>query len=167
MELLAELTDRNVLGLEGTIDMPPRLTSRAILVNREGRIAVIYAQAFGLYSLPGGGVEKGETPGQALIREIAEETGCRPNNITELGCIYENRAHCRYTQQSFYYIVTTDGPTQAVQLTAAEARHRTSLQWHTLEDAWRLIASPVHTTHQRKFLQARDMAALTAYMKLL
>ena len=167
MKLLAELTDQNVLGLEGMADVPPRLTSRAVLVNREGKIAVLYAQAFGLYSLPGGGVEKGETPGQALIRELAEETGCVPISIAELGCIRENRGHCHYTQHSFYYIVTTDGPTQAVQLTAAEARHRTSLQWHSLCDAWRLIASPVHTTHQRKFLQARDMAALREYMSLL
>ncbi len=29
----------------------------------------------GLYDLPGGGVNKGEEPGEALIREIKEETG--------------------------------------------------------------------------------------------
>jgi len=164
MRLLADLTDMTILGQAGLSHASPRLTARAVVVRQDGKIAVMYAEAFGLYSLPGGGVEPGETPEEALIREVAEETGCVCERISELGLIRENRAQADYTQHSYYYVVHTQGPTQAVQLTAAEARHRTTLQWHSTREAWRLIASPEHSTYQRKFLQARDMAALRAFM---
>jgi 8-oxo-dGTP diphosphatase len=35
------------------------------------------AEAAGRWELPGGKVEPGEDPGDALVREIAEELGCR------------------------------------------------------------------------------------------
>lgn len=164
MKLLADLTDMTILGQKGMSHASPRLTARAVVVRRDGKIAVMYAEAFGLYSLPGGGVEPGETPEEALVREVAEETGCVCERISELGLIRENRGQGDYTQHSYYYVVHTQGPTQAVQLTAAEARHRTTLQWHSTKEAWRLISEPEHSTYQRKFLQARDMAALRAFM---
>ncbi len=37
------------------------------------------------YELPSGHIEKGETPVQAVIRELEEETSCRAENVTLLG----------------------------------------------------------------------------------
>jgi len=45
---------------------------------REGRVLIVRRgrpPALGLYTLPGGGVELGETLEQAVIREVREETG--------------------------------------------------------------------------------------------
>ncbi len=45
---------------------------------RDGRVLIVRRgrpPAFGLYSLPGGGVELGETLVAAVIREVREETG--------------------------------------------------------------------------------------------
>ena len=165
MKVLCELTDKEVLGTEGYSYAVPRLTARAIVKNKQGLYAVMYAQKFNLYSLPGGGVEDGEDILSALHREVLEETGCECDRIEELGCVLENRAHADYTQKSYYYIVTTSGPRRETELTEEERSNKTQVQWHTLEKAYELIASPVHDSNQRKFLQARDVTALDVYMK--
>ncbi len=167
MKLICELTDKIVLGLEGLSSQPPRLTARGIVRNKDGLYAVMYAGKFKLHSLPGGGVEEGEDVLTALRREILEETGCSCDHIEELGIVAENRAHQDFTTQAYYYIVTTDHEAEPIHLTDDELANKTVVQWHTLEDMIRLISEPEHTTNQRKFLQARDMAALKEYVQLL
>jgi 8-oxo-dGTP diphosphatase len=52
----------------------------ALVYDRHGRLLLIRRAnepGRGLWSLPGGRVEPGETDHQALIREVAEETGLR------------------------------------------------------------------------------------------
>jgi len=39
--LIAELTDKNVLGQEGFSNRPPRKTARAILMNEDGKYAIV------------------------------------------------------------------------------------------------------------------------------
>jgi len=167
MNLICELTDKIVLGLDGMSSQPPRLTARGILKNKDGLYAVMYAGKFNLHSLPGGGVENGEDVLTALRREILEETGCTCEHIEELGIVTENRAHQDFTTRAYYYIVTTDHEAAPIHLTEDELASKTMIQWHPLEEVIRLISEPVHTTNQRKFLQARDMAALREYMSLL
>ncbi len=164
MKQLCELNDKIVLGLEGMSDKPPRKTARAILKNSEGLYAVMYAEKFGLYSLPGGGVEDGEDVLAALHREIYEETGCTCDCVEELGYVYENRAHQDFTSKSHYYIVTCTHKAGDIHLTKNEIANKTSVQWHTLDDMIRLICEPEHTTTQRMYIQARDKAALEAYV---
>ncbi len=164
MKQICELTDKMILGLDGMSTKPPRITARAIVKNKDDLYAVMYAEKFGLYSLPGGGVEEGEDILTALRREIMEETGCTCDEVEALGIVAENRAHQNYTAKAYYYTVTTHHSTGKPRLTEAELAENTSLQWHTLGDAIRLIAAPEHTTNQRKFLQARDLAALREYL---
>lgn len=166
MKLLCELNDRIILGQPGRSLAIPRVTARAIVRNAEGLYAVMYAGKFHLYSLPGGGIEEGEDLITALRREILEETGCQCDRIRELGKVKENRACQDYTQISYYYVVDTCQSPQPIRLTEAEQRSRTAVQWRTLEEVTRLICAPEHNTVQRKYLQARDAAALRAYMSM-
>ena len=169
MRLLCELNDLIVLGQNETnifhtlSDQPPRLTARAIVRNQSGLYAVMYSDKFGLHSLPGGGIEDGENVLTALRREILEETGSICHEIQELGIVYEYRSYQNYAQKSYYYVVTTSQETQSLHLTASELEDHTVVQWHTFATMLHLISSPNHTTNQRKYIQARDMAALEAY----
>ena len=166
MKLLKQITDKEILGTDGLSTAEPRLTARAILRHGD-QFAMMYAKKFDLYSLPGGGVEDGEDILDALKREVMEETGCSCDSIQELGYVEENRAHCDYTQVSYYYIVETVCDTFHAAFTEAEMQNGTTVHWHSFNDAYHLIADAVHTTTQRKFLQARDVAALDAYKMLL
>jgi 8-oxo-dGTP pyrophosphatase MutT (NUDIX family) len=60
----------------------------AIVVNRAGDVLLVRHsyQSPEAWMLPGGGTERGETPEQAAVREVAEEAGCR---IAEAWCFGE------------------------------------------------------------------------------
>ncbi len=47
----------------------------AIILNQEKEVLLCHRRDYDLWNLPGGGVEKGESPWKALIREVKEETG--------------------------------------------------------------------------------------------
>lgn len=164
MKLLKKITDKEILGQEGLSGSKPRFTARAILKTDDEFYAIMYSEKFNFYSLPGGGIEENEDVITALRREIWEETGCECDTISELGYVYENRAHCDFTQYSYYFIVTTKNTSGQTQLTDNEKASQMSVQWHSIEDIVRLIVTPVHDTNQRKFIQAKDTAALNEYL---
>ena len=165
MKLIAEITDREILGTDGSSSAAPRYTARAVLKNG-GLYAVMFAEKFGLYSLPGGGIDDGEDVLMALKREILEETGCTCGSIAELGMVRENRAKADYTQCSYYFVVEAL-QAGSPQFTEAEKSNKTRLQWHTLEDMIRLINGFEPSTYQQQYLKARDVAALEEYIRVL
>lgn len=166
MKTIKSITDMDILGKEGISCAAPRKTARAIIKNALGEYAVIHSEEFDLYSLAGGGIEEGESIETALRREVAEETGCNILSIKELGIIEENRAYCDYTQISYYFYITTDSTELSQTLTNDEQKHGTSALWMSFDDMYKAIAEPIHPTAQRKFLQARDVAALDEYIRI-
>jgi len=54
------------------------------IVRRDGTLLVVRDRGFRHYSLPGGGVNRGESPEQAAIRELAEETGLEATCVCPL-----------------------------------------------------------------------------------
>ena len=134
------------------------------VILRNGCLLTMKDNLYSYSYLPGGRVKMGETAADALRREIAEETGCTIASIEPLGIIEENRAHADYTQINHYFIVRTADDTLHPHLTALEAENGTSAAWHTPEEAFERIAAPVFERPQGKFLQARDVKALEAFL---
>ena len=65
-----------------------RNSARSIII-RNGKVAMIYSRKYDYYKFPGGGIEKGETPEEAVIRETREEAGLIliPETIKEYGYV--------------------------------------------------------------------------------
>ena len=51
-----------------------RPSARAVVV-KDDKVLLIHSEKFDYYKFPGGGIEPGESPVDALIREVKEETG--------------------------------------------------------------------------------------------
>ncbi|NMP31124.1 NUDIX domain-containing protein [Thalassotalea sp. M1531] len=68
-----------------------RKATRAIVLNGEN-ILLLYTKRYHDYSLPGGGIDEGESKIEGLIRELKEETGAHNvTNIREFGLYEEYR----------------------------------------------------------------------------
>ncbi len=167
MKIIAKLNDENVLGQPGMSDAIPRIAARGIIRDSRGLYALMFLRKFGLYSLPGGGHEDGETLEETLMREMLEEVGCVCENIREVGIVEENRFCHDYTQINNYYAADA-ASVSTTNFTEEEKRRGTELQWHTFDELYRLIdAENDIATDQRKYIRARDLAALEEYKKMM
>ena len=163
MKHLLTITDRDITGTDKLSNRPPRIAVSAILFDESGEIAVTYMSKFSLYSIPGGGVDKGESLQAALHRELREETGCACEIISELGYIINNCAEIDYVHNRYYYIARVVGNKGPLGLTQEELDRGMSIKWMTIEDALAEISRP-REEYREKFIQKRDIAAINAAM---
>ena len=77
-----------------------RYGSRGIVIEQNGDIAIFNKRSKNEYKLPGGGIEEGENPMEAFMREIMEETGCEIEIIDYLGLAVEEKGQTNFKQIS-------------------------------------------------------------------
>lgn len=70
---------------------PMTLGVRMAAINAEGEILLVKHTYVRGWHLPGGGVDKGESCNEAVIRELQEETGLVPNTQPQYFGIYFNK----------------------------------------------------------------------------
>jgi 8-oxo-dGTP diphosphatase len=85
-----------------------RPSAYAVVIDEDGRVLVCAVD--GELHLPGGGIEVGESPGEAVVREVREETGLLVSVGCELGVARQyvsKRAH--YLKTGHFYAAAVAG----------------------------------------------------------
>lgn len=85
-----------------------RHSARGIIL-RDGKAAMVHSLKYDYYKFPGGGIEEGESPIEAVIREVAEESGLQviPETIQEYGVVPRRKRSDRggiFVQDNYYYL---------------------------------------------------------------
>ncbi len=102
-----------------------RISSHAVISNPDGEVLLLRAN-YGdkTWGLPGGGLDKGETIHQALVRECMEELGCTID-IHYLSGVYY---HERYESQACIFRCSLKEPA-VIQLSEEHTHYR----YHKIE----------------------------------
>jgi ADP-ribose pyrophosphatase YjhB (NUDIX family) len=121
---------------------------KALVLNSEGEFAFTFSPEFngrnGGYSLPGGGIETGESQEEALIREMREGVGCDIQDISVLGTGKEfslSEDSEQMLQKTFYFSARVKGAVGEVSLTASEKERGLTIKWLSLATAKREFES--------------------------
>lgn len=148
-----------------------REIARAIFINEKNEIALtklLGDDKFGhrdYYETPGGGIKPGETPEQALFRELIEETGFESVVLDKIGDVVDYYNLIGRENHNHYYFARS---TRHVgnHLEEAEILMLEKVVWVTLEEAISLFekmgGSPLSTLVKR-----RELPILLEAQKLL
>ena len=153
-----------------------RLGARGIIVSSDGKIAVFHKQKKNEYKLPGGGMDPGESPEDAFIREVKEEVGCTVKNVRPLGYTIEEKGQTNFTQTSYVFVAELDQVLGTTNFTEKEIGEGARFIWVTPQEAFKLISecfadlqdSPVDKTenvYATKFVVLRDSFILDHFIK--
>ena len=144
-----------------------RMAARALILDNEGKAAVLSVSARNYHKLPGGGVEEGEDMETALRRECLEETGCNIEILEELGKVEELRLKWNQHQISHCYLARVSGEKGEPQFTDSEKKAGFELEWFDPEEIARIIASDIPEDYVGLFIQKRDKLIMDAALSAL
>ena len=83
---------------------PATLGARALVIDGQGRVFLVKHSYIDGWHLPGGGVETGETIGEALARELAEEGNIRLTRPPRLHGMYFNKRVSRRDHVALFIV---------------------------------------------------------------
>ena len=158
MEVIREVTDKDIIGLEEKSKRQPKISARAVLFDETGNIALMHVKKKYAYTFPGGGIEEKETITEGLLREILEETGCNCEILCKIGIISENRAQHDFTQISHYYLAYVVGNKGKANLTKSELENANEVIWLSPKECISTITNQVPINYQFSFIKERDLA---------
>lgn len=149
-----------------------RFASRGIIKNHKEEIVLFNKARIGEIKLPGGGMEKYETPLAAFIRESKEETGYLLKNISLIGFTIERKTKTKFKQISFIYEADIMKNTNQMDLTSEEAYNMGEKHIISIWDAYeflkhakaQLMNLSKEDMYQEKFVVRRDYKILKYFI---
>lgn len=164
METILEINDTNDKVEESKFKT--REASRAIILDENNKIPILYVSKFEYYKLPGGGIDDGESKEEALKRECQEEVGCEIEIIKEVGKLIEYRKEHSLKQISYCYLgrITSKGEPN---FTQKELENGFQIVWVTIEEAISKVKSDIPKDYEGNFIQKRDLTLLEKAKELI
>ena len=112
-----------------------RPSARSIII-RDGKVAMIHSMKYDYYKFPGGGIEQGEDPAEAMIRETREEGGLVviPETIREYGYVHRIQKSDSdptevFIQDNYYFLCDAMDAVVSQDLDGYEARETYTLEF--------------------------------------
>ncbi len=136
MKKLLIFDDKNYTNKMPIIE---RIAVRAII--KKGNYFAMQYSKHGVFKIPGGGVQEGETQQEALFREVLEETGMRVilSSIYAIGEVEEIREDIFYPgkvfhARSFYYFCEVEDEIADLCMSTSEINEGFQLKWATAKE---------------------------------
>ena len=167
MKLLREISDKDFkLKHNKDTKFGVRKAAQAVILDKEGKVAVLHATKHNYHKIAGGGIEEGENIKIALAREIYEETGAKAKVGDEVGVIIEYKEQHKRIQISYCYMakVTSHGKPH---FTKSEKDEGFVLEWLTIDEAIKKFKKDDHSHYGAKFMSTRDLTFLLEAKKLI
>jgi 8-oxo-dGTP pyrophosphatase MutT (NUDIX family) len=164
MKLLKLLNDENITEKE-VENFKHRRAVRVIAFDTDGKIALVHAKIRNYYTLPGGGVEEGETLEEGAIREVKEEAGCAVKITGEVGIVKEYLKAKELINETFCYVADVLGDKGKLNLLSYEIEEGMEVIWVDINEAIKLLESTSEislyaTPLQVKYTKTRDITFL-------
>ncbi len=112
-----------------------RNSARSIIIKGK-KVAMIHSAKYNYYKFPGGGIEDGETPVDAMIRETREESGLvvLPDTVKAYGYVHRIQRSDRdetecFIQDNYYYLCKTADDAVSQELDDYEAKEAYTLEY--------------------------------------
>lgn len=169
MKLIAEIYESH-LGIDNShldTKYKVRKASRAVILNDQMQMALLYVEKNNYHKLPGGGFEQGEDRYTALDREVAEEVGVVINTKDDFGIIIEYRDQIEQLQISYCCIAEVRNSLEGTCFTEQEKAMGFQLKWLDILEAFHTIHNDKPKDYVGKFIQRRDFLFLSKAILLM
>ncbi len=161
---LGRITDSDITGagVPTYLSYVSRYGARGVLRDRSSNVGMMHMTIGNLYKLPGGGIDAGEHPRDAFLREILEETGFEAEITHELGFIEEHKRKNGFMQYSYCYLADANRNTGRTRLSAGERRLGLTVRWMPLRDAIEAMERSYRRCgdYSKRFMLLRDLKIL-------
>jgi len=154
------------------IQYKKREAARAVVFDKESKIAIMNVSKHHYHKLPGGGLQGGEDVHQALARELKEEIGCKAEIVKKVGQIIEYRDFLNeysfnsQIQYSYCFIANLVGKKGKPSFEDDEIENGFKIMWVPMDTAIKLLSTDKTNDYQGNFILKRDLAFLEEAKKL-
>lgn len=174
MKFIGSLTDEDFgLKVKKLSNPKERNSARGVIVNKDGKIAILHKKLTNEYKLIGGGMEEFEDPIKAFKREALEETGCTIEIDDFIGNYEEQKSQDNFRQISYLYAAHVLKQKQKPEFTKEEIEENAELLWLDFDEAIKLmknceknlVDSKFSSVYHTKFIVRRDYNILKYYQR--